>query len=142
MILERVLDGGRNLRLLLLEQSNGLGLKAEAALAILLNTTAQADSPWAFHKAERPQKIGLRTPETIAPGMYEGLRPSRQLLGARVRRWERQRDALTYYCGIVCGSQPTTSTIMLCKQELTYSSGGWGGIRTLETLARLPVFKF
>jgi hypothetical protein len=31
--------------------------------------------------------------------------------------------------------------IIVVKKNVRVPAGGWGGIRTLETLARLPVFK-
>ena len=43
-------------------------------------------------------------------------------------------------CGI-CALKLPRPTICLCAPAKATKAGGWGGIRTLETLAGLPVFK-
>ena len=42
---------------------------------------------------------------------------------------------------VVMYTELTNTKIILKIQYDRHKSGGWGGIRTLETLARLPVFK-
>ena len=54
------------------------------------------------------------------------------------------RSATLVLCAASVAASPRLPSGIITRAELVYRfhmSGGWGGIRTLETLARLPVFK-